>query len=244
MGKKFWGHGKISLKHQALKQKKLFFTLQLILDRALKKMLRNEAESMHTTTSTAVAQELTQVESNAIRYMAGYVAVKLLKKYRRTYKNEKVLFKHKLFVQTLEKMRAYQQPGDPDTVLEYSTLWIELIDRGGLYEINDDVFRLFESIEMVVRRHLNTTTFDHTVDINCAICDDVFKSKNIMDLWEDIASVFPPRYEQYSIELLTHILNLWTSIRGHSFAKGWSMNFERKYKQKGTRKTLQPENET
>ena len=143
----------------------LNFTLQLniILDMALKKMLRNEAESMHTTTSTAVAQELPQVESNAIRYMAGYVAVKLLKKYRCTYKNEKVLFKHKLFVQTLEKMRAYQQPGDPDTVLEYSTLWIELIDRGGLYEINDDVFRLFESIEMVVRRLLNTTTFDHTV---------------------------------------------------------------------------------
>ncbi len=241
-GEEIMGEWKKYIEASSPQAEEADFTLQLILDRGLKKMLSNAAESMNTTTEVASNQALTQVQSNAIRYMAGYVAVKLLKKYRHTYKNEKVQLKHKLFVQTLEKMRAYQQPGDPDTISQYSTVWIELIDRGGLYEINDDVFKLFESIEMVVRRHLNITTFDHTADINSAIRDDVFRSKNIMELWEDIASVFPSMYEQYSVELFTRILNLWTSIRGHSFAKGWTMNFERKYK-KGTRKTLQPENE-
>ena len=56
---------------------------------------------------------------------------------------------------TLEKMKAHNQPGEPDSPLEYSTLWMELIDRGGLYHISNDVFRLIEGIEMVVRRHFN-----------------------------------------------------------------------------------------
>ena len=42
----------------------------------------------------------------------------------------------------------------------------------------------------------------------------------------------------YSIELLQAIIGLWITIRGHSFAKDWTMKFETKYK-KGTRKALQ-----
>ena len=38
----------------------------------------------------------------------------------------------------------------------------------------------------------------------------------------------------YSIELLKAVISLWVSIRGHAFAKGWTMQFERRYK-KGTR---------
>ena len=36
-------------------------------------------------------------------------------------------------------MRASGRPGDPDTASESVTLWSELIDRGGLYHINDKV---------------------------------------------------------------------------------------------------------
>ena len=242
-GEEILGAWKAFMEKSNLQAEEVDFTVQLFLDRAIKKMLSNIADCMLTTTQlTSNEEAMTPLQSNAVRYMAGYVSIKLLKRYRRTYKNKKVQFKHKLFVQTLEKMRAYQQPGDPDTISDYSTLWTELIDRGGLYQIDNDVFKLFESIEMVVRHHLNTTTFDPTVDINCAIRHDVLKSQFIMNLWEDIACVFPSRYEQYSIELFTHIINLWTSIRGHSFAEGWTMKFERKFKQKGTRKTLQPEN--
>ena len=36
-------------------------------------------------------------------------------------------------------MKAVDQPGEPDSVLEYTKEWSELIDRGGLYHINDMV---------------------------------------------------------------------------------------------------------
>ena len=71
---------------------------------------------------------LTMLESNAIRYMVDYVALKLLKKFKRHLKNTAIQQRNKLFVKMLEGMKALQQPGEPDSVAEYRTLWIELID--------------------------------------------------------------------------------------------------------------------
>ena len=218
------------------------FSLQMLLDRSIKQMISNLSKSVHATEVSRQIPPLTTRELNSVRYMAGYVAVKLLKKYKCTYKNTRVQAKYKLFVRILQKMQAYQQPGTPDTPEEYSTLWLELIDRGGLYHINDDVFQMMVSIEMVVRRHLDVTTFDPNADTIAVICEDVLTSESIMEQWENIADIFPSKLEKYSVELITRVVKLWTAIRAHSFAKGWTMKFETRFK-KGTRKTLQPEKE-
>ena len=42
-------------------------------------------------------------------------------------------------MKVLTSMKAKNQPGEPESVLDYTTLWAELIDRGGLYHINDQV---------------------------------------------------------------------------------------------------------
>ena len=78
------------------------FTLQVLLDRGLKMFIKRTSDSLKQRAECKV-RPLTLIESNSIRYMAGYIAVKLLKKYRRSYKNNKIQQKHKLFVHTLEK---------------------------------------------------------------------------------------------------------------------------------------------
>lgn len=133
--------------------------LQLILDRMFKAMMGNEAESRRPN-SRASKRPLTTIECNAIRYMAGYVAVSLLKKAKKSTKNIALRRKRQFFVEVLERMKALQQPGESDSVLEYTTHWSELIDRGGLYHINDDVFKLFEHIEIFVREELDTKSFN------------------------------------------------------------------------------------
>jgi len=111
--------------------------LQLLLDRILKAILRNLAKSL---AATSVAESpLTQREKNAIRYMAGYVAVALMKKYKRPAKKEGLQRKHRLFLHVLKQMRAEEQPGEVASLLDYTRLWSELIDRGGLYHVNDEV---------------------------------------------------------------------------------------------------------
>ena len=56
--------------------------LQLLMDRVLKKMIENKAKAVKQLSSVAVAP-LTIREKSAMRYMAGYVAVKLLKRYKK-----------------------------------------------------------------------------------------------------------------------------------------------------------------
>ena len=64
--------------------------------------------------------------------MSSYVAVSLLKKYRRPTKHPQFKVKWELFIHVLTGMKAVNQPGEPESVLDYTKLWSELIDRGGL----------------------------------------------------------------------------------------------------------------
>lgn len=112
--------------------------LQLTLDRLLKQMLSVRAKKLK---SVSVESEckLTPMESNAVRHMAGYVAVKLLKQFRKPTRNVKIKEKREFFVRVLKSMKARDQPGEPESMLQYTTVWTELIDRGGLYHISDEV---------------------------------------------------------------------------------------------------------
>ena len=69
--------------------------------------------------------------------MSRYVAVSLLKKYRKPTKHPQLKVKWALFVRVLTEMKAVDQPGEPESVLDYTKLWSTLIDRGGLYHINE-----------------------------------------------------------------------------------------------------------
>ena len=88
---------------------------------------------------SSAIKPLTAMEGNAVRYMAGFVAVHLLRKYKKPTKNAQLKKKRSMFIRVLTGMRAVDQPGEPDSIVEYSNLWSELIDRGGLYHINDEV---------------------------------------------------------------------------------------------------------
>lgn len=57
------------------------FVLQLLIDRTMKMLLENTAKSGETAMRNV--RPLTSLERNAVRYMAGYVAIKLLKKYQK-----------------------------------------------------------------------------------------------------------------------------------------------------------------
>ena len=102
-----------------------------------------------------------------------------------------------------------------------------------------------ESIELVSRHHLNVNNLSvlaSNADVHKLIMDDVLQSDSVLGFWEAISvDCIPSKYEEYSIELLQLVTNLWIKIRGHSFAKDFTTNFIKKQK-KGTRKSLQKKN--
>ena len=101
------------------------------------------------------------------------------------------------------------------------------------------VFRLLEAIELIVRRYLSVQSIEvDNTDLKKQISDAVTSSDAVQKSWKAIAGCIPKKFEQYSVCLLQAITELWINVRGHSFAQGWTMMFETKYK-RGIRKSLQ-----
>ena len=140
-------------------------------------------------------------------------------------------------------MQATKQPWVPDDSLsDYPKCWSKLIDRGGLYHIDDKVYDLIEIIEIIFRKHINhhsMSSYTPGSNLTAPIIDEILSSPAVLLSWDNIADSIPSKYEVYSMELLKSIIGLWISIRGHSFASDFTRTFEEKSKSKqALRKSL------
>lgn len=102
------------------------------MDSVLNKMIKKRANATDHFWTHSNDSPLTMWEKSAIRYLAGCVAIKLLKWYRKPSKPEQVQFKCKLFVRVLS---TADHPDTFESVEDYTRLWSELIDCGGLYHL-------------------------------------------------------------------------------------------------------------
>jgi len=105
-------------------------------------------------------------QKNADCYMAGYVAVTLLKRYKKDSKNDKIRLKRKFFVSVLKAMSAEHQPENVESFEDYSTLWSELIDRDGLYHIGDQVCCECDTCMYICERIKYKLGIRHTIPKN------------------------------------------------------------------------------
>ena len=195
-------------------------TLQLVLRRTFQTIVKE----MTCTTNPQCnmpQQPLTARDMNVIRYMAGYVVVKLKKKFP--------LFSDFFMSLKSDSDRAFE------SICEYSTYWTEQIDRGGLYHVNTTFFDLVTDIEVVCRRYLDTR-IPPVPDIIKNIKADVFQSGFITQKWDTISTgLIPP---ESSGRVLKAIVCLWSNIRVHSFTSKWADQLDKGGHAKGTRKTL------
>jgi hypothetical protein len=147
------------------------------------------------------------LEANALRYAAGYVPFALKKK----------LSHRPEFVQCLDQLGV---SGQGDTYLEYTKKWIELVNRGKLFNVSDETYRFFHDLEMKV----------------CAYLEDIFlaggqadqsKEELVSHIVEDTDVQFSWLLlcldlddEELSNELLKYVVEMLT-IRGFSMANAW-----------------------
>ena len=90
---------------------------------------------------TTEMSTITADEENILRYAAGYVPFKLLK-YEKSPSG------------CIIECLSQAVDGEESSLLEYTTKWTTLVNRGWLFEINDTAYMLFREIELKVRKHL------------------------------------------------------------------------------------------
>jgi hypothetical protein len=132
---------------------------------------------------------------------------------------------------------------DPDDCRssDASSDWLGMVDRGGLFHIKDETFKWFLGIEMLVRRMFHR---DNVRSVNSETRDQLITSI-LQD--EEVSSGWSNLMEEVEGDesgvLLKMIVDLYITIRGHSFAKTLMENYkqakkETTQKSKSLRKTI------
>lgn len=93
---------------------------QLLMDRSLKKLIANHEEATRVNAATFMGV-LTMRERNAIRYMAGYVVMKLKKKFVKKAASRSVQKKRDFFVRVLDGMKAEGQIETIESLEDYTS---------------------------------------------------------------------------------------------------------------------------
>ena len=115
--------------------------------------------------SESVVQELqlTKDELNALRYTSGYVAMKLLKKYEKEHSRRTFGAKAEQFEMCLGNMSIADEETD---FTKCTSEWIQRIDRGGLFLVNDISLIIFVAVEKVTRQNLPVSMVQQKMDVH------------------------------------------------------------------------------
>ena len=174
--------------------------------------------------ATPTTEKLSSEEKNIIRYVSGFVPLKLMKKYRKV-KGAKAGD----FVECLSHMAV---DGPESSFYDYTKEWIKLVDCGGLFNVNDNSYVFFRALELLTRSVL-LRHFKSSSSSKDTLIKDIIDGDDILQLWSELSIDIPNADE--ANELLQHVIELWITIRGHSMGGAWMEQFK-KENQKSVKK--------
>ena len=156
-------------------------------------------------------ETVTVEEENAIRYTAGYIAVKLQEVYA-----------HKGLVavcQCLVSMAAESsksETAEAASFLAYTRTWLDITNRGGLFIVSDDVYKFFLELElcmyMMLKERLGNGSGQQSKD---DLIQTIRDDEDVLFAWSLVTTNLS---EDESQLLLTDVIQLWVTVRGFSIA--------------------------
>lgn len=122
--------------------------------------------------------------------------------------------------------------GDDDNADSLSSEWLNEVDRGGLWHVNENTYMTFVAMEEEIRRHLRNTSAPHMVTgYKEKVVKNIASNEDVLFYWSMAGAEIDDEEGQI---LLGMVIEHWVTVRGFSFASGWI----EQYKQ-ATQKTIQ-----
>ena len=160
-----------------------------------------EFSSVGPPVATTKESSMGKDELNALRYAGGFVPHSLLKRYEK--KSGK---KFEEYVECLGSMAVESDFGD---FLDYTKDWIDRVNRGGLFPLNDITFEFFVAVERRVKGILPdyvTGISKSKEDFQVQVLDTIVADDNIKWHWTLLSQCIDS--EDHAIELLREIVKL------------------------------------
>ena len=110
--------------------------------------------------------------------------------------------------------------GEDHEELEYEEEWTRMLDRGGLWYIKDTTYSLFLAIEEETRQCLKLLSTQHA-KCKKEIIEHVTCNEVVVFYWIIVTADFDIDDEEVHQMLLEMIVELYITMRGFSYARGW-----------------------
>ena len=208
--------------------------VQSTTERLMLKVLRaSSLTALPSSNQSAPVRQLTDSEECAVMYCGGYVVRKLEKRMCR--EQSPSAAKYVAALQNLCEEEC--EMADNEEFDDFVRRWMDKISRGGLKILKDEALEVFKHIELCVYAMILQSP--HALDTPKMI-QSVLDNVHIQFLW---CMLVVDLNEQEPNTLLSNIVQLWITIRGHTHASAlvekynWSVS-EQTQKSKGVRKAL------
>ena len=202
--------------------------LNELFEMLLKEHFEESRAQQQDNTSNRNTVELTTDDLNSMCYACGYVTRSILKMYEA--RSGEVASQ---YIQCLGEMAVQ---GEGDDLQEYTRKWFELVNRGGLFPLNDETFRFFVQVEKRVQFLLPKYAINLSDKeiFKESVIDKIVQDEDVDFTWTLISQdIYNP---EDSENLLTEIVKLWVTVRGFSLAASWTEEYK-KMSKKTTQKT-------
>ena len=171
---------------------------------------------------------LSEEEQQVMRYVAGYIIYSLIGKYKkicRTNSNQCVSA-------AMEFLCSFKSNGDSsikcESFLGYTRKWTELVNRGGLIEVNDNLFIFVRRTEICVQKILNVELLKNYKgeDLREIIRKKIMESSIVVSGWECVARNL--ENQELAKYLMKQVIDKWIDIRIRSFVNSFMLIVRRK----------------
>ena len=172
---------------------------------------------------------LSEEEQQTLYYVAGYIVHSLKKKYT------KILKAHPQNIPAISAQQFLDsvQIKSKEKVcgmsfLDFTRKWVEILDKGGLVRVNDDMFIFIRRIEYAARNVLNVkfVTKYKGQDLRDIIYQELDSSSLVTKYWESLSRNIPNK--ELKKFLREQIIRKWVDIRAHSFVAAYVQVLKRK----------------
>ena len=167
------------------------------------------------------SSQISKEEENALRYVSGYIC----RKVQATFKSSSLLHKDAmiLFMCELSGDEWYEE--------QETEQWINAIDRGGLWHVNDNTYSIFYLMEEEIRKEFvvsNAKTLNS--ETKKKVLDSVLSNDDLLFKWSLLTSTTIG--DDMGNIILKKLAELYVTIRGFAFASSCLELYKQQHKKK------------
>jgi len=161
---------------------------------------------------------LSKEEEATLRYVAGYIVFSLKNRLKK-----KTSLEAKAAIAILEKLGSKNDNAlnDESSINDYTCHWVQQVNRGGLFIVNQQFYLFVKLMEHIARIILNKNLLIQYCgqDIRAVLIQRFQGNSILLDSWNAMTKDL--HNKGLSTKLLNAIYLKWANTRAHSFVRNW-----------------------